>query len=80
MNRQCTVCKPGLRCTPCRERQHAHYRMYRLCRLDRRDADPVAYADQVTSMNDARTALCLAMGVPMEHIDPAAGHNLGRPA
>lgn len=34
-----------------------------------RHADPVAYADLVTSMCDQRAALCLAIGVPVEHID-----------
>lgn len=77
MNAPCTVCRPGIRCQPCRERSIAHHRMYRLCRLwgPERHRDPVAYADQVTSMNDARTALCLAMGVPVEWIDPTTGHD-----
>lgn len=34
-----------------------------------RRTDPVAYADLVTSMCDQRAALCLADGVPVEHID-----------
>lgn len=79
MLRPC-FCKPGRRCTACDECGRAHFRMTRLARLERRTADPVAYADQVTSMNDARTALCLAMGVSMGHIDAASGHNLGRSA
>lgn len=54
--------------------------MLRLARLYpsdvRTDTDRVAYADQRTSLNDARTALCAAMGVPLDRIDPATGHNL----
>lgn len=29
-------------------------------------------------MNDARAALCIALGVPADDIDPASGHNLTR--
>lgn len=39
---------------------------------------PVASADLRTSMNDARTALCIAMGVPLDLIHPASGHDLSR--
>lgn len=38
--------------------------------------DPVGHADAMTSMNDWRTALCIAHGVPLEQIAPASGHNL----
>lgn len=71
----CT-CTPGKRCQQCAERGRAHLRMYRLCGLYKSGADPIAYADQVTSLNDARAALCLAMGVPIERIDPCTGHRL----
>src|SRR5699024_9388831 len=33
-----------------------------------RNTDPVAYWDMRTSMDDQRAALCLASGVPVEHI------------
>ncbi|MFI7315455.1 hypothetical protein [Streptomyces venezuelae] len=39
-------------------------------------ADP----DRATSMADARIALCLESGVPMEDIDPASGYNHSRSA
>ena len=31
--------------------------------------DVVQYSDLRTSMDDLRTALCIAIGVPMEHVD-----------
>lgn len=34
----------------------------------RQEVDPVAYADAMTSMSDARAALSLARGVPIETI------------
>ncbi|MFI6900367.1 hypothetical protein ACIBKY_03845 [Nonomuraea sp. NPDC050394] len=40
-----------------------------------RDLDPVMEADRRTSMNDARTALCLALGIAEQDIDPASGHD-----
>lgn len=36
----------------------------------------VERADMASSMTDLRTALCLAMGVPIEDIHPGTGHNL----
>jgi hypothetical protein len=78
MNRQCAVCQPGRRCASCSERSRAHWRIVRLARLERRSADPIAWADQRTSLQDARTALCIAMGVPFDQIDPASGHDLSR--
>lgn len=77
--RVCT-CTPGHRCQPCQEKGRAILRMMRLCRLEgsERHRFPVEYADQRTSMHDARAALCLATDVPLEHIHPCTGHNLGR--
>jgi hypothetical protein len=42
-----------------------------------RHADPVAYANLVTSMCDQRAALCLAIGVPVENVD-RDGYNVSR--
>lgn len=56
----------------------ARQRMRSLANPDKYRHDPVAAADNRTSMNDARTALCIALGVPIEDIDPASGHNLTR--
>jgi hypothetical protein len=80
MNRLCTVCIPGHRCQSCIERSRAHWRLVGLARLERRSADPVAWADQLTSLHDARTALCIAMGVPLDEINPATGHDMRRSA
>lgn len=44
---------------------------------DHRD-DPITYADRCTSACDARAALCLAVGVPVERIDPASGRGVMR--
>lgn len=52
--------------------------MRSLANPDRYRHDPVARADNRTSMNDARTALCIALGVPLDDIDPASGHDLTR--
>ncbi|MEV0437756.1 hypothetical protein AB0I84_00935 [Streptomyces spectabilis] len=35
-------------------------------------------ADRLTSMADARIAICLATGVSMDDIDPASGYNYSR--
>jgi hypothetical protein len=82
MNRQCEACRPGVRCNSCRERGRAHLRMYRLCRLEGPDRHryPVEYANQITSMNDARAALCIAMGIPLDLIHPCTGHDLSTTA
>jgi hypothetical protein len=45
-----------------------------------RYASPVARADARTSMADARIALCIAKGVPLDEIDPASGYSLTREA
>lgn len=52
----------------------ARLRMLRF--IPSQSATPVERADLATSMTDARTALCLALGVPIEDIHPAAGWNL----
>ncbi|OLT22877.1 hypothetical protein BJF79_46195 [Actinomadura sp. CNU-125] len=38
--------------------------------------NPIAAADQQTSVADTRTALALARGIPPRHIDPATGVDL----
>lgn len=59
---------------------HARLRMMSLAKPGLRRTDPVAFADNRTAMNDARTALCIALGVPLDEIDPASGHNMTRAA
>lgn len=66
-------CRPGQRCTPCRQRSRAVGLLMRAA-PDPRALDPITYADRRTSLADARTALCIAIGVSIEHIDPASGH------
>lgn len=41
-----------------------------------RHSHPVLWADQQTGYHDCRIALCVAMGVPLDLIDPASGHDL----
>jgi hypothetical protein len=50
-----------------REQRTACLRVILLANPPHRD-DQVAYADWQTTMADARTALCLAMGTPQEYI------------
>lgn len=38
----------------------------------------VAGVEQRTSINDARIALCIAMGRDLDDIDPTSGHDLSR--
>lgn len=45
-----------------------------------RRSDPVLRADGRTSVADARAALCIAQGMPVDEIDPASGHDLTRRA
>lgn len=45
---------------------------------DHGPVDPVAHADAMTSMADARAALCIARGVPLEHIDRLGYHRRPR--
>lgn len=42
--------------------------------------DLVAVADHATSMADARTALCIAQGAPLDDIELRAGYSLTRDA
>lgn len=44
-----------------------------------RRADPVTYWDLRTSMDDQRAALCLATGIPVEHVS-RDGYDISRPA
>ena len=53
---------------------HPRYVMLRLAGT--RTDDPVVMADRRTSMDDARAALCLTLGVGVDDIDPSSGHNL----
>lgn len=58
----------------------ARLRMLSLAKPELRRIDPVAAADNRTAMCDARAALCIALGVPLDEIDPASGHDLSRAA
>lgn len=57
--------------------RRAHARMSGLAR-HRDTLATVEGVEQRTSMNDARIALCAAMGVDLEDIDPSSGHDLSR--
>lgn len=57
----------------------ARLRMQRLAR-QRDTLKTVEGVEQRTSMNDARTALCIAMGVDLDDIDSSSGHDLSRKA
>lgn len=43
-------------------------------------SDPVAEADRLTSLADARTALCIERGTALDDIDPASGYDRSRGA
>lgn len=58
-----------------RMRSRARQRMFGLAR-GHDDLRTVAGVEQRTSMNDARIALCFAMGVDPEDINPSSGHNM----
>lgn len=73
------ACAPLARCLPCRKRSRATGLLMSAA-SDRKTLDPVAYWDRQTSLADARTALCLAVGVPAGRIHPASGHDIGRTA
>lgn len=45
-----------------------------------RATDPVAEADRLTSLADARTALCIEGGVALDDIDPSSGYDYSRRA
>jgi hypothetical protein len=57
-------------------RSHATQGLMRAA-SDRARTDPVTYADTRTSLADWRTALCLAIGVPVDKIGPL-GHYMSR--
>lgn len=46
--------------------------------FNRRESDPVMWADLVTTRNDARTALSLALGALITDIHPATGCRITR--
>jgi len=60
-------------------RRDAAARIRRIA-LNARHPDPVLRADNRTSVCDARAALCIAQGVPLDQIDPASGYDLTRAA
>lgn len=60
--------------------QHCVLRMQTLAWEASGPATDVAAADARTSMDDARIALGIDRGVPMEDIDPSSGHDLTRRA
>ncbi|MGW9401459.1 hypothetical protein [Streptomyces sp. NPDC055642] len=59
--------------------KEARLRMLRLAQ-SRDSHRTVAGVEQRTSMNDARIALCIAMGRDLDDIDPTSGHDLSREA
>lgn len=59
--------------------KEARLRMMRLAR-QRDSLKTVAGVEQRTSMNDARTALCIAMARDLDDIDASSGHDLSREA
>lgn len=60
-----------------RMRSNARLRMFSFAR-GRDDLRTVAGVEQRTDMDDARIALCVAMGVDLEDIDPSTGHDISR--
>ena len=59
--------------------REARLRILRLAR-QRDTLKTVDGVEQRTSVNDARIALCIAAGVPLDDIDPTSGSNLTRKA
>lgn len=59
--------------------KEARLRIMRLAR-QRDTLKTVAGVEQRTSVSDARIALCIADGVPLDDIDPTSGSNLTRQA
>ncbi|MDT0381378.1 hypothetical protein RM572_21710 [Streptomyces sp. DSM 42041] len=60
--------------------KHCVLRMQTIARAASDPTDHVAAVDARTSMDDARIALCVARGVPLEDIDPSQGYDLTRRA
>lgn len=58
-------------------RSDACLRMLRLNR-GRQDLRTVDGVEQRTDMDDARIALCVAIGVDLDDINPSSGHNMSR--
>lgn len=58
-------------------RSNARLRMFSLNR-GRQDLRTVAGVEQRTGVDDARIALCAAMGVSLEDIHPSSGHDMSR--
>lgn len=59
--------------------KEARLRIMRLAR-QRDTLKTVEGVEQRTSVSDARIALCVALGVPLDDIDPTSGSNLTRKA
>ncbi|KPI31404.1 hypothetical protein OV320_2620 [Actinobacteria bacterium OV320] len=59
--------------------KEARLRIMRLAR-QRDTLKTVEGVEQRTSVDDARIALCIALGVDLDDIDPTSGHNLSRSA
>jgi hypothetical protein len=57
------------------QERHCIHRMVRIGLSTDARPGSVAYADMQTSMHDARAALCLAVGVPLDRIGPL-GHDM----
>lgn len=71
-------CRPGRQCIGCRFVARARLRMVDVASSPiSRVRQPVESTDRQTSTNDCRAALCLALGVPADRIDPASGRDLG---
>lgn len=60
-------------------RSNARLRMFSLAR-GHGSLTTVAGVEQRTDMDDARIALCFAIGVDPEDINPSSGHNMSRAA
>lgn len=69
----CT-CVPGTRCPNCARIRRASVRMFTVRFPESQLRHPVEYANARTSINDCRTALCIAMGYPLDQIDASTGH------
>jgi hypothetical protein len=59
--------------------KEARLRIMRLAR-HRDTLKTIEGVEQRTSVNDARIALCIALGVDLDDIDPSSGHDLSRKA
>lgn len=74
-------CREGKSCIGCRFVARARLRLIKVeTRPISQIQQPVQFADMRTSAADCRVAFCVALGVPLENIDPASGHDRGMPA